>query len=116
MPKKTTTTPDRELRVWIELPKPADKEHAEQLCGLANNMLKRLEKPHEGPAERGFFWSEHEKRYCYGGAMGYTVLSDGGQWFNLEYLGRPLEEPYAQCDRKHDGPRCADPACYLGAS
>ena len=86
---------ERELSVWIELPKPVDKVHGEQLAELANNMLKRLAKPDDTDTDRGFFWSEHERRFCYGGAMGYQVLSDFGQRFNLDYLGRPLEEAAA---------------------
>ena len=92
MPKKAATPKvPSPPKVWIELEKPINTAHAERLCELANTMLKRLSEPDER-SERGFFWSEHENRYCFGGGMGYMVLKDNGEWFNLEYFGRPLEE------------------------
>lgn len=78
-------------KIWIELEKPKSNSHADDACRLANNMLKRLCKPEdivEGDPPRQFFYSENECCYCYGGAMGYTTLSDNGEWFNLDYFGR----------------------------
>jgi hypothetical protein len=76
-------------RVWIELEKPRDAAHAEEICVLANRMIDRLcEPPEEGVERREFFWDEDDKRYCFGGQMGYMTLSDRGEWFNLDYFGR----------------------------
>lgn len=75
-------------RVWIELEKPTSKEHADEQCRLANRMISRLAKPGDMPKEEGFFYSEIEKRYCYGGHHGYVVCVDNGHWFNLDYFGR----------------------------
>ena len=77
-------------RVWIELEKPADKAEAERNCEMANNMLQRISEGMGKPNETRFFWSERENRYCLGGQMGYQVLTDNGEWFDLEYFGRPL--------------------------
>lgn len=74
----------RNNRIWIELDKPRDAAHAQEMCELANQMLARLGVSHG----RRFFWSERESCYCYGEGMGYTTLSDRGEWFNLDYLGR----------------------------
>ena len=89
MPKqnKPAVPAQREDRVWIELEMPASKEEGDRRANLANNMLARLS---EGKLPEKFWWSTHEGRYCYGGTMGYRVLTDHGEWFNLEYLGRPL--------------------------
>ena len=73
--------------VWIELEKPKDEAHAVEICKKANNMLKRL-----GVTSGDFGWDSKRKQYTYGAAMGYTGLTDRGEWFNLDYLGRPLEE------------------------
>jgi hypothetical protein len=82
-------------RIWIELDHPSNHkeeslppEFAKEQCNLANNMLARLASPEHLPLRDTFFWSEHERRYCYGGVMGYIVLTDHGHWFNLSYLGR----------------------------
>lgn len=74
--------------IWIELKEPESKEFAELQCKLANNMLARLAKPEHLPLAQTFFFSDYERRYCFGGAMGYKVLTDHGEWFNLDYLGR----------------------------
>lgn len=74
-------------RVWIELEKPRDAEHADEVCALVNNMLRKL-LGGDGDTDRGFFWSTRESRYAYGGPMGYTILRDNGEWFDLDYLGR----------------------------
>lgn len=88
----------RATRVWIELERPTGKEfrdpvlrdaEASRRAELATNMLARLNAP-EPLDGYHFWWSKHEGRYCYGSAMGYESLSDDGQWFNLEHLGRPL--------------------------
>lgn len=75
-------------RVWIELEKPRDEDHAAEIVAQANNMLQRL----RGPSElaKVFGWNSRAKQFTYGDAMGYENLVDRGQWFNLEFLGRPL--------------------------
>lgn len=88
-------------KIWIELdrlpvrgttPDECATFAAEQ-CRLANNMLARLADPVDLPLRDTFFWSEHERVYCYGGHNGYVTLPDNGHWLNLDYLGRPLPEP-----------------------
>jgi hypothetical protein len=92
-----TKKPAKDLppRVWIELQPPRDKAHADRICELANNMLKRLAAPGDPPGSE-FWWSVNEQRYCFGGNHGYMTLSDRGEWFNLEYFGRPLEAATAE--------------------
>jgi uncharacterized protein CbrC (UPF0167 family) len=76
-------------RIWIELDTPNNDEHAEEQCRLANNMLQRLaEKPEY--MQRQFFWLKNSRRYAFGGLMGYNELTDRGEWFNLDYLGRDI--------------------------
>lgn len=89
-------------KIWIELVHPREnpaplkasereavhKAFAEEQCRLANNMLARLAKPENLPLRDTFFWSEHDRCYCYGGYYGYITLKDNGNWLNLDYLGR----------------------------
>lgn len=74
-------------RVWIELEKPVDKEDADRITVLANRMLSRLAAPDCIPMRR-FFWSENEQRWCLGDVT-YKALADNGEWFNLDFFGRP---------------------------
>jgi len=74
-------------KIWIELERTPSAEFNQRQAELANKMLKRLSEPGD-PTNRGFNWSKHEGRYTYGGPMGYRVLTDDGEWFNLEYFGR----------------------------
>ena len=71
-------------RVWIELDKPIDDAHAEEICKKANRMLARM----GSSGGRGFFWSPSRQQYGYGDGMGHIGLPDRGDWFNLDYLGR----------------------------
>lgn len=77
---------EKPLRVWIELPSPADAAEAQEVCELANRMLDRLG---EGADSDRFFWSGDDAKYCFGGWRGYVTLSDRGHWFDLRYVGRP---------------------------
>jgi hypothetical protein len=79
----------KEKLVWIELPKPKGKEEAEEYCRLANNMMRRLVGEDWGKAH--FFWSEHKCMYCFSNGTTFKYLSDRGEWFNLEHLGREEE-------------------------
>lgn len=72
-----------EDRVWIELDRPRNAEHASAVCEKANNMLRRL-----GVEDRQFSWSQTRNVYRLMGTAGYTDLLDRGFWFNLDYLGR----------------------------
>ena len=76
-------------RVWIELEVPADEVQAKEIGRLATNMLQRLNAPEK--TDYSFWWSDREQRWCFGGDWGYKVLSDHGEWFNLDYFGRDLE-------------------------
>lgn len=77
-------------RVWIELERPSNEQHAAQIVTLANNMLRRLSG--ENVLQQEFGWDEGERQYWWGGPMGAQVLLDNGHWFNLDYLGR-TEDP-----------------------
>jgi hypothetical protein len=94
-PRKSKTPVDppprrHNNRVWIELDKPRDAEHAKEICGLANKMLGRLlEDPNQDRQE--FSWSAKDGLYIiihrpYGT---FQTCVDWGHWFNLDYLGRP---------------------------
>lgn len=78
-------TDKSKLAVWIELPAPKDEAQAQEICALANTMLRRL---NGGPSESEFF--RMDGRYAYGGQMGYVECPDNGHWFNLRHLGRAL--------------------------
>lgn len=82
-----------ENRIWIELDNKPPKEikadkrtefHNEQ-CRLANNLLKRLFGDEPAPI---FFYSERSCTYCLRESGMFRELSDSGEWFNLDYLGR----------------------------
>lgn len=75
-------------RVWIELEKSGSKEHGEEQCRLANNMLNRL-----GAKGLSFFYSTRDNLYCLETSADgmYKELADNGEWFNLTFLGREAE-------------------------
>lgn len=82
-------------RVWIELDKPRDKDHAAELCELANNMLARLRESDDDTKWKGFWYHEEREAYCFtfcGQTGEYKELADRGEWFNLDYFGRPEDE------------------------
>lgn len=86
------TTKKTQPRVWIELEKPESIEHGKQLAEMATRMLRRL-----GIAESSIRYGENHKgvacyRYQHDIAGTYSELADRGQWFNLEYLGREVED------------------------
>lgn len=72
--------------IWIELPRPRDDAHAEQIVSLSNRMLDRLAEP--GAQHGTFSWNARRKRYDYGTDMGRETLLDDGTYFNLDYFGR----------------------------
>lgn len=74
-------------KVWIELPRPNNADEAADIVTFANNMLHRL---NGKEPQNTFWWDNRENCYCYGGEDGYNSLSDSGHWFNLEYIGRPV--------------------------
>ncbi len=88
--RRVTRVPEPQMnRVWIELEKPRDDAHADEICRKANRMLDRLLPPAEPGVDRSrFFWLTRDKRYAIGSYYGYYTLSDWGDWFNLDYLGR----------------------------
>lgn len=75
--------------VWIELERPDGDAHAQVICGLANNMLARLREDAQDPNR--FTWNERRKLFEYGSPMGTKVLTDNGNWFSLDFMGRPLD-------------------------
>lgn len=74
-------------RIWIELEKPRDDAHAQEIVAKANRMLARLTEPDDRLSQ--FYWNEKRKLYEYGNAMGRATLTDFGDWFSLDYFGRP---------------------------
>ena len=73
-----------QLKVWIELPAPNSIEEATDICAKANRMMQRL-----GDTDgREFKYWDKQRKYSWGGDMGFTYLDDRGFWFNLDYLGR----------------------------
>jgi hypothetical protein len=72
------------LKIWIELPIPNSIEEAEDICLKANRMMQRLGDTNG----REFRYWEKDHKYSWGGDMGFMFLSDRGNWFNLDYLGR----------------------------
>ena len=75
-------------KVWIELERPENKEHAEEQCKLVNNMLTRL-----GAKGQSFFYDKRTLGYSLETSPGgcYKELLDNGEWFNLDFLGREGE-------------------------
>lgn len=75
-------------KIWIELEKPKDKEHADLQCTLANRVLERM-----GAKGQSFFYSQRLALYCIESSPGgtYKELTDNGEWFNLDYLGREVD-------------------------
>lgn len=70
--------PPKPDQFWLELPKPRDDSHADQICAKANAMLKRID-----PATVLEFWW-HARRGCYcitkDEAGGFLEMADRGQW------------------------------------
>ena len=82
-------TKQTENRVWIELEKPRDAAHANEICGLANNLLQRIS---PGTAKQ-FSYSSRNHKFLYGDLHGCVTLADRGEWLNLDFVGRPLDMP-----------------------
>ena len=78
-----------ENRVWIELEKPRNAEHAKEICDLANNLLQRI----TPNTAKHFFYITEKRQYAYGDHWGYVDLTDRGEWLNLDFVGRPLDMP-----------------------
>lgn len=74
---------DKMNKIWIELEQPENEAHGEAVAKLANNVLCKI-----GIVNREFFWDSKNCTWCIGNDMGYTALSDNGEWFNLDYLGK----------------------------
>lgn len=72
-------------RIWIELERPKDEKHADQICAKANKVLEKL-----GVISR-FNWSPRKAMYMFGD-VSFTYLSDNGQWLNLDYISLSKEE------------------------
>lgn len=76
------------MKVWIEVDRPKNDAEGLEACEKLNNMMARL---NNGDTQGWLFhWSHNDRRLCWGNAMGYEVLPDNGNWFNLDHLGRPL--------------------------
>lgn len=75
-------------RIWIELDKPKDDAHAQEIVRLANNMLRRLFDVHKDvPLAQAFEYAGGA--FHFGSPVsGTTELADRGMWFSLDYLGR----------------------------
>jgi hypothetical protein len=88
----TRKNPAAQLKVWIELERPAGDDQtsrdadAARIGRHANRMLQRL-MPGTG---LHFFWSDRKAMWAFGD-QSFTYLSDSGTWLNLEHVGRDLE-------------------------
>ena len=77
-------------RFWVELEHPRDKklhgtegdEFAERQCFAANVLIRTLY-PSEPPGRIEFWWNSDERKYYFGGPMGFWELNDNGHWLNL---------------------------------
>jgi hypothetical protein len=76
-------------RVWIELDKPEDDEHAEQIVRAANAMMAKL-----GIEHNVFSWYPEKEKYAlhYANNSGFVYLPDRGWWFDLDYLASTADE------------------------
>lgn len=95
MASKKTTPQPAPNRIWIELDYPARRDgqsdderkmQMDDICTKANVLLARLGITQTANDARVFFYSPRDARFCFGGVMGYRVLSDSGEWFNLDWL------------------------------
>ncbi len=76
-------------RVWIELDKPENDEHAEQIVQAANAMMAKL-----GAKEPIFDWFPEKRVYVrhLPDYAGFVYLTDNGEWFNLDRLASTADE------------------------
>lgn len=86
-------------RIWFELEPPKGNTPDERQkigdarCELANNLLQRI----DPGTEYRFFYSADKCMYAYGYRNGsYRYLLDHGEWMNLDYMGRPLDQTPAE--------------------
>ena len=68
-------------RIWIELAKPENDEHAHEQCQLANKMLKRL-----GLEVMEFWWGYGTYNITLNDSGMFCKCPDRGHWFNLNKL------------------------------
>ena len=94
MPKATD-----KHRVWIEIkPKVDTPEGWQEAVELANNMLNKLsERNQQRDTFEYVVYEDKFGRECAElqlimGGGSYTVQTDNGAWFNLDYLGRKEEK------------------------
>lgn len=87
--KKSTYKPkpkaEQSNRICITLDKPKDPLHGSEICAKANNVMRRL------GINQTFFYSEKKAMYAVGDVM-FKYLPDRGEWFDLDFLGRPMEQ------------------------
>lgn len=84
-------------RIWIELDKMKDPAHGRKQCELANAMLLKLAQPEDGAKAFRKFSVHETKRgpvYVYGDNAGFTENPDRGEWFNLDYLAKPVASTF----------------------
>ena len=89
--------PNNRVLVELEAPqvakgKPFDHELGAERARLATNLLRRM-----GVMGDAFEWNQRHLRYAYvySGGGGYEILNDNSRWFNLDYLGRDLDQAEA---------------------
>lgn len=81
---------EQEDSVWIEIKMLDTAEERDVLLLKFNKFIKRI-------GIYGKFWyADKECKYCFTYAPSgcFKVLSDNGEWFNLNYLQDPDDERY----------------------
>lgn len=78
-------------RVWFELERPPLELPVEDQDRIADERSAKLSKVVERlcGAKDYVFWLKKERRYAFGGAMGYYTATDDGHWFNLDHFADP---------------------------
>jgi hypothetical protein len=73
-------------RVWIELERPPLQLPEDEQDRIANERAAKCSKMIERlcGAKDYCFWLTKQRRYAFGGQMGFYEATDDGHWFNLD--------------------------------
>lgn len=78
-------------RVWFELERPPLELPVEDQDRIANDRAAKLSAVIERlcGAKDYCFWLTKQRRYAFGGQMGFVEATDDGHWFNLDHFANP---------------------------